>query len=94
MGSDLQVVFMIVVALLANYFWKPGLLHGWFQMGVTVTITYLIVRYGLIELTNFNVGSLQYVYEDIATSLLASPKAYVILLVTGYLAQIHQNGPI
>jgi hypothetical protein len=77
---------LIIVALIANYFWKPGLKRGLFSLTVTVGTTYLIVRFLLIEFTNFNVGSLQYMYEDVASSLLASPKSYIILVTTAFLA--------
>jgi hypothetical protein len=49
-------------------------------------VTYLIVRYGLMELTNFRISNLSYLYEDLATSILASPKAYIILITTAFLA--------
>ena len=55
-------------------------------LGFTVGLTCLVVRFGLIAWTNFNLGSLRYLYEDISTSLLASPKAYVIILTTAFLA--------
>lgn len=84
--NQLHSYGLIIVALTANYFWKPGLLRGAGPLAVTVAVTYLLVRYVLIELTNFNVGSLQYMYEDIASSLLASPKAYVILITTALIA--------
>ncbi|MEZ6100166.1 MAG: poly-gamma-glutamate biosynthesis protein PgsC/CapC [Pirellulaceae bacterium] len=77
---------LIIVSLIANYFWKPGLLRGGAMMAVTMFATLLLVRYVLIGWTNYNVGSLQYVYEDIASSLLASPKAYIILVSTAWFA--------
>ncbi len=84
--NDLHSYGLIVVALMANCFWKPGLLRGSLTLGVTIGLTYLVVRFGLIAWTNFNLGSLRYLYEDISTSLLASPKAYVIILTTAFLA--------
>ncbi|MCB1807573.1 MAG: hypothetical protein KDJ99_21205, partial [Candidatus Competibacteraceae bacterium] len=70
----------------ANQFWKPGLARGLLGLGVTVGLTYLIVRYGLMELTNFTISRIGYLYEDLASSVLASPKAYIILLTTAFVA--------
>ncbi len=84
--NNLQSYGLIVVALIANMFWKPGLRKGLVPVLVTVGITYLIVRYGLMAFTNFSVGNLAYMYDDLATSMLASPKAYIILLCTAALA--------
>lgn len=83
---NLQSFGLIVVALLANMFWKPGLRNGLIPVSLITLITYLIVRYGLMEFTNFSVGNLAYMYEDLAASMLASPKAYIILLATAAIA--------
>jgi|FLOH01.1.fsa_nt_gi gamma-polyglutamate biosynthesis protein CapC len=77
---------LIVVALLANQLWKPGFRKGAFQVFITVLTTYLLVRYVLIDFTNFNMGNIVYMYEDISSSMLASPKAYIILLTTAIVA--------
>jgi gamma-polyglutamate biosynthesis protein CapC len=84
--NDLHSFGLIVVALIANNFWKPGLLRGALPLAVQVGITWLITRFILVEFTNFNVQSTAVLYEDIAASMLASPKAYVILLVTAFIA--------
>lgn len=86
LGNTLHSFGLIVVALLANQFWKPGFFRGLGPVCVTIAITYLIVRYPLMHWTNFSIGTLEYLYEDIATSILASPKAYVILVVTAFMA--------
>jgi len=39
-----------------------------------------------MEYTNFTISNLSYVYEDIAASMLASPKAYIILITTSFVA--------
>src|SRR4030095_1320553 len=59
---------------------------GLIPLFTTVGVTYLIVRYPLMHLTNFDLGSLEYLYEEIATSILASPKAYIILVITAFIA--------
>ena len=84
--NNLHSFGLIVVALIANQFWKPGLLRGIFPLVVTVGLTFLLVRFGLMEFTNFSIGNLAYMYEDLAVSMLASPKAYIILLTTAYVA--------
>ena len=84
--SNLHSFGLIIVALIANNFWKTGLVRGAWPMAVQVGLTWLIVRWGLMELTNFNMDSLAFMYEDAATSFLAAPKAYIILLVTAFVA--------
>lgn len=80
--NNLHSFGLVVVALFANQLWKPGFSRGMFQALVMIGITYIIVRYGLMEFTNFRISSVAYLYEDFASSILASPKAYIILIVT------------
>lgn len=84
--NNLHSFGLIIIALIANQFWKTGFIRGLFPQATIVVTTYIIVRYGLMELTNFNVSSLGFMYEDLAASILASPKAYIILLTTAFLA--------
>lgn len=84
--SDLHSFGLIVVALIANQFWKTGVRRGWVTVFVTTSLTFLIVRYGLMEFTNFSIGNLSYAYDNLAASLLATPKAYIVLLTTAFLA--------
>ncbi len=84
--NNLHSFGLIIVSLIANQFWKPGLVRGLTPFLTTVGITYLIVRYPLMHWTNFSVGSFQYMYEDIAASVLASPKAYILLVTTAFIA--------
>lgn len=84
--NNLHSFGLVIIALIANQFWKTGLLGGLLPMTVTIGVTYLIVRYGLMTLTNFTISSMGYMYEDIASSILASPKAYVILLTVAFVA--------
>jgi len=86
LGNELHSFGLVIVALMANQLWKPGLLSGMVQMVTTVGITFLIVRGPLMEWTNFDIAALEYMYEDIAASILASPKAYIILLTTAFIA--------
>lgn len=89
-ADELHSVGLVIVALIANYFWKPGFIRGIGPLVFTTLLTFLIVRYGLIEFTSFDIGNLRYVYDDIAASLLASPKAYIVLLTTAWIAS-HMN---
>lgn len=84
--NNLHSFGLIITALVANNFWKTGLARGSVMMLVTIGITYLIVRYGLMEFTNFSMSSIGFLYEDIASSFLASPKSYIILIVTAFIA--------
>lgn len=84
--NNLQSLGLVIVSLLANQFWKPGLVRGLFAAIVTTGIAWLIVRYGLMEFTNFRISGISYLYEGLASSILASPKAYIILTLTAILA--------
>lgn len=96
MNRELNLVFdyrnnlhsfgLVIIALMANLYWKTGFLRGMARLFVTVGITFCIVRFGLMEYTNFTISNLGYMYEDIAASILASPKAYLILLIVAFLA--------
>ena len=83
---QLESFGLIIIALYANQFWKTGLVRGLFTSGVTILLTVLIVRYGLMEVTNFRISDIGYLYELLAASLLASSKAYVILILTAFIA--------
>ncbi|MBV0934487.1 poly-gamma-glutamate biosynthesis protein PgsC/CapC [Marinobacterium weihaiense] len=84
--GNLHSFGLVIVALIANNFWKPGLVRGTGWLLTTLLLTFVLVRFGLMELTNFSASNLSYLYEDIASSLLASPKAYIILLTTAFIA--------
>ncbi len=84
--NDLHSFGLIVVSLIANNFWKTGLLRGAGPMAVQVGLTWLLVSFLLVPLTNFNAESTAILYEDIAAAMLASPKAYIILIVTAFVA--------
>lgn len=83
---DLESFGLIVIALYANQFWKTGLARGFLTSGVTILLTLVIVRFGLMELTNFRISDIGYLYELLAASLVASSKAYIILIVTAFIA--------
>ncbi|MEE3116801.1 MAG: poly-gamma-glutamate biosynthesis protein PgsC/CapC [Pseudomonadota bacterium] len=84
--NNLHSFGLIVVALIANQFWNGGLRFGAVSLALYLGLTYVLVRFVLMEFTNFNINTLSYMYEDLASSILASPKAYIILLVSAFLA--------
>ncbi len=88
--DNLQSFGLVIISLLANQFWKPGLVRGLGAAVITMGITYLVVRYGLMEFTNFRMSAVTYMYEGLASSILASPKAYIILTLTALIAS-HMN---
>lgn len=84
--SNLHSFGLIIIALSANQFWNSGLQRGLSTLLVHLAITYAIISYIVIPLTNFNISTLGYMYEDIATNILASPKAYIILITAAFLS--------
>lgn len=84
--SQLHSFGLIIIALMANQWWKTGVIRGVPVMLVTLGITVLIVRYGLMPWTNFSISNLSYMYEDAASSILASPKSYLILVISAFIA--------
>ncbi|WP_166263607.1 poly-gamma-glutamate biosynthesis protein PgsC/CapC [Marinobacter caseinilyticus] len=84
--SNLHSFGLIIVALIANQFWNGGFRQGTVAIFLYLSITYIIVRFVLMELTNFNINTLSYMYEDLASSILASPKAYILLLTSAFIA--------
>ncbi|MDQ7089470.1 MAG: poly-gamma-glutamate biosynthesis protein PgsC/CapC [Methylococcales bacterium] len=84
--NQLHSFGLIIIALIANQFWKTGFVRGLVPLIVTLGSTLLIVRYGLMEFTNFSLSNIGYLYEGVATSIVSSPKAYIILICTAFLA--------
>lgn len=84
--SSLHSFGLVIIALSANQFWNSGLKRGLSTLFVHLAITYAILSYILIPYTNFNISTLGYMYEDIASNILASPKAYIILITAAFLS--------
>jgi len=84
--SNLHSFGLIIVALIANQFWNGGFRSGATAIFLYLALTYVIVRFVLMEFTNFNINTLSYMYEDQASSILASPKAYILLLTSAFIA--------
>lgn len=85
-SRDFASIGLVLVPLLANMAWKLSLRRAVFQIGVSVAITWIIVAGVLLPLTNLSYSSLELTYENVALDFLASPKAYIILLTTAFMA--------
>ncbi|MCY4044731.1 MAG: poly-gamma-glutamate biosynthesis protein PgsC/CapC, partial [Cellvibrionales bacterium] len=85
LSTPLQSFGLIIIALIANTFWKPGLVRGASSTLVIIVITWCLVD-ALSSWTNFNISHLSYMYDDLSGSIDASPKAYIILLMAAYIA--------
>lgn len=83
---QLASIGLVLVPLTANMFWKHTLTRGLMQVGVPVAITYALLYFLVLPYTNLSYSSLELTYENTALDFLASPKAYIILLVGAYLA--------
>ena len=88
-GFGFYGIGLVLVPLLANSCWKPGLRRGLFQNLVTTALTYGLLRL-VLATTNLSLGSLQLSFERIAINFAASPKAY-LLLMTGALVASRFN---
>ncbi len=84
--NNLHSFGLIIVALIANQMWNGGIRYGATSIALYIGASYLIVRFILMEFTNFNISTMSYMYEDLASSILASPKAYIILLTSAFIA--------
>lgn len=84
--DDVASIGLVLVPLLANMAWKLSLRRAAFQIGVSVVATWIVVAFVLLPFTNLSYSSLELTYENVALDFLASPKAYIILLTTAFLA--------
>jgi len=80
--TNLHSFGLVIIALIANQFWKRGIKGEILPFLVVLGTTYLLLRYGLMEWTNFRITGVSYLYNDPFLTFLASPRAYIILLVT------------
>lgn len=91
MGWDLSDSFgffgigLVLVPLLANACWKPGLVRGSFQQGICTGITFLLLQ-GLLATTNLNFAHAAQSFEQMVASFGASSKEYLLLLAGALLA--------
>ncbi|MBA2547929.1 MAG: poly-gamma-glutamate biosynthesis protein PgsC/CapC, partial [Burkholderiaceae bacterium] len=84
--NNLYSFGLVIIALTANQMWNAGMVRGIGVFVLYVGLTFAIVRGLLIPYTNFDIAGLGFLYEGLATDILASPKAYLILLSTAFIA--------
>lgn len=85
-GGGFFGIGVVLVPLLANTFWKPGLSRGLLQTGVCTALVWGLMAGVLMPLTNFHFGGFEAMFEDIAVDFLAVPKVYLVLVVTAFVA--------
>lgn len=85
-NENLHGFGLIILALMANQLWKPGLVCGLGALAITLAVTWLLAVGLLIPFTNFTISNVAYLYEDLAGSIDATPKAYMILICAAWLA--------
>lgn len=84
--NNLQSFGLIIISLIANQMWNGGARRGCISLFTYLAGTFLIVKFLILPLTNYSISNLSFIYEDMASSILATPKAYIILLTTAYIA--------
>lgn len=89
-GSSFFGIGIVLVPLLANTFWKPGLARGGMQVLLGTAITMFVMKGILIPFTNFQFSGFEMLFERVAVDFLASPKAYMLLVTTAFVAA-HNN---
>ncbi len=77
---------IVLVPLAANALWRPGLARGLVRLGIVTLVTYLLLVYVLTGLLNLHFGRFEVTFENLALDFLATPKVYVVLLTTAFIA--------
>ena len=85
-STQLYSLGLIIIALAANVMWNGGFNYGLKVTFIQLTVSYILVRYILMPFTNFSIANLAIMYEDVAVSIIAAPKAYIILVITAFIA--------
>lgn len=85
-SAQLYSLGLVIIALTANVMWNGGFRYGLKVTLLQILFTYLLVRYILMPFTNFSIANLAIMYEDVAASIVAAPKAYIILVITAFIA--------
>ena len=85
-STQLYSLGLVIIALTANVMWNGGFLYGTKVTLIQLIFTYVLVRYVLMPMTNFSIANLAIMYEDVAASIIAAPKAYIILVITAFIA--------
>ncbi|MCF6435946.1 poly-gamma-glutamate biosynthesis protein PgsC/CapC [Pseudoalteromonas sp. MMG022] len=85
-ASELHSLGLVIIALAANVMWNHGFKYGLKVTATQLLCTYIAVRYVLMPFTNFSIANLAIMYETVASSIVAAPKAYIILVLTAFIA--------
>jgi len=85
-STQLYSLGLVIIALTANVMWNGGFRYGTKVTLIQLVFTYVLVRYLLMPMTNFSIANLAIMYEDVAASIIAAPKAYIILVITAFIA--------
>ncbi|MCO4769148.1 MAG: poly-gamma-glutamate biosynthesis protein PgsC/CapC [Deltaproteobacteria bacterium] len=85
-GGGFFGIGVVLVPLLANVFWKPGLARGLFQVAVSTGVAWLLLAGVLMPLTNFHFAGFEAVFDDVALDFLVMSKVYMVLLATTFVA--------
>jgi gamma-polyglutamate biosynthesis protein CapC len=84
--GGLYSIGLVIVALIANQFWNQGFKRGFPHFIIIIAITYILIQYVLVPFTNFRLSEVAFLYEGVAQSIVASPRAYIILLIAAFMA--------
>ncbi|MBW2733672.1 MAG: hypothetical protein JRH20_14890 [Deltaproteobacteria bacterium] len=79
-------VGLVLVPLLANAFWWPGLARGALQVSVVTSVTYAVVTHVLMRYTNLHLAHLELVFESLALEFGSVPKVHIVLLTAAVVA--------
>lgn len=95
--DDQQTFFgvgLVLVPLLANMFWTLNLDRGLLQVGIPVALTWALLAWVFLPLTNYDLSTIATSYENVAASFLAGPKVYIVMLCAAGLAAVanHRYG--
>ena len=92
--SDLNGYGIVVIALIANQFWRDGFKREILPFSITLLTTILLVRYGLMEFSNFRISQIISLYSSIDEAFASGSKIYIILLTTTLIASrmTHKHG--
>lgn len=84
--TNLQSFGLSMTALMTYGFVRAGLGRGFVTLSIHLFLTWVLVYFVLMKFTNFNLAGLSFLYEEVASSVLSSPKTYIIMIVTAIVA--------
>jgi len=84
--GEMHSLGFVLVPLLANALWMPGVLKGVPLVGLPIIAVYFILSTILIPYTNLNLSDFAFTYENLSTDFLSAPRAYILLLIGAALA--------